>query len=503
MQEKIKALQAQKEAFSLLYVEDNNGLRQNVEKLVDKFFHYIYLAQDGLEGLELFRKHQPQIVITDIKMPKMDGLSLANKIQEINPKTKVIVMSAHDSKEHLHEAIRSNVFRYINKPAKIANLVDTLTETQHAIKREEYYTLFQNQLQDVFHYQHHLVMMFENDVPVLVNQRFLEFFGVEDLKAFQQHHSSLDALLLEHNGFLFSSEETQWYPHAKQFPGKLFHTKVLNRDGEARHLILKLQTIPNKENYTILSFDDITELNLLTLFDSKATKRDQTRQTKETIMKMMKVIHDNAAEVKLHHYYKGLTITNPAVIAQIEEKIVLKTAYTQLKAAHLTKPMIISSEVFPSNILCRTHEAIDFDRQTITLSDMQFAEQSPTERAFIRLEPESDHTVTLFYRDLKIFSESRIVDISERSVKVELYALPAGIKVEENLRISMVLPSARGPLSLNTNAKIYRIDEQRQKFHIVLMLELGDAPLSQLKHYLADRQMALIREFKALDVSAK
>ena len=504
MQQKIVALQEQREAYKLLFIEDNDGLRKNVKQLVEKFFNTIYLAKDGLEGFTLFKEHEPEIVITDIRMPKMDGLTLAGKIRTINPKTKVIILSAYDQKEYLHQAIRHNVFRYINKPAKVTTMVDTLYETQAALKADEHYNLFQNQLQDVFNYQNHLVMMLENDKPVLVNQRFLEFFGIDNLPEFLTRHPSLDPLLLEHNGFLYSTEEEgEWYGRAKKETGKLFHTKITNHQEEHRHLILKLQHIPHKQQYTILSLDDITELNLLMLYDSKTTMEDKRKEAKKTIVKMMQIVKDNHAEVKLHIHYKGLTITNPAVITDAEEDVVLKTTFTELKAAHLVRRIVISSEIFPNDIICESPKHVDFDQQTLTLSKMYFTDRSPTEREFIRLEPESGHSVTLFYKELKVFSETRIVDLSERSVKIRIYALPAGLKVGDDARVSMVLAGTRGPLSINTPATILRIDEFQREFHIVLIFSLSDAFHTQLRNYLADRQMALIREFKALDVTTR
>lgn len=503
MEEKIAALQAQREEFKLLYVEDNEGLRRNVQKLVGRFFEHVFIAKDGMEGFELFKAHEPHIVITDIKMPHMDGLELTKKIHAVNPYTKVIILSAYDTKEHLLQAIEHNVFRYVSKPARVQTMVDTLYDTQNAIKEEESFSIFQNQLQDVFNYQNHLVMMLENDIPTLVNRRFLEFFGIENLSEFTERFPSLDPLLLQHNGFLYSTPEADWYAQAKTSPGKLFHSKIADHTGENHHLILKLQNIPNKQRYTILSLDDITELNLLMLFDSKTTMEDKRKQSKETIIKMMRIVKENAAEVKIHNYYKGLTITNPAVVVGADEHTVLQTTYTQLKAATLVKTVIISSEIFPNDILCHMPDKVDFDAQTLTLSQLQFVERSPTERRFIRLEPEPEHTVTFFYRGLKVFTETRIIDLSECSVKISLQALPPKVAVDDPARVSMVLPDAHGPLPINTEAVITRIDEHPREFHVVLMFELNETHHAQLKHYLAERQMALIREFKALNVASK
>ena len=69
----MKDLQLAARGISILYVEDNESLRNNAAKLLHKFFKNVYVAVDGKEGLAVFKKHRPSIVITDIKMPHMAG----------------------------------------------------------------------------------------------------------------------------------------------------------------------------------------------------------------------------------------------------------------------------------------------------------------------------------------------------------------------------------------------------------------------------------------------
>ena len=61
-----------------------------------KYFHPFYTAYDGAEGLELFKKHRPAIIITDIEMPKMNGLTMSQEILKIDPDVKIIITTAHD-----------------------------------------------------------------------------------------------------------------------------------------------------------------------------------------------------------------------------------------------------------------------------------------------------------------------------------------------------------------------------------------------------------------------
>ena len=75
--------------LSLLYVEDSNGLRHQAEKIFKRFFSNVVSASDGEEGYKLFRENPYDIVITDIKMPKIDGLELIKLIRDINEDVKL------------------------------------------------------------------------------------------------------------------------------------------------------------------------------------------------------------------------------------------------------------------------------------------------------------------------------------------------------------------------------------------------------------------------------
>ncbi|MFT7861092.1 MAG: hypothetical protein ABXS93_09210 [Sulfurimonas sp.] len=283
---------------------------------------------------------------------------------------------------------------------------------------------------------------------------------------------------------------------------KLFHTKIKNYENEYRHLILKAKEVPEKEGHFVLSFDDVTELNLMYLFDSDAARKDSEEQDRESILSLMRVVQNNSTEVKIHNFYKGLTIVNPAVISEVTDKaVVLKMPNPQLKAIQFSKYMTICSEVLPKNVLCRKIKEIDMDSQSVTTNEMTFAAQSVTDRKHIRLEPEKEHKCTLFYKDVKYEGTTTIIDISEVSMKVAIEALPAGVAIDTELKISFNLTVKNQIISLVTDANVYRIDEHPKNYHLVLIYDLNEQSRHKLKDYLASRQMSLIREFKNIDIN--
>ncbi len=130
----LKSLKLHAKGLSVLYVEDNHALRENVATLLLRLFDRVDSASDGQEGLEKFNAHHYSIVITDIKMPHMDGMKLSQKILQMNVGTKVILMSAFDDKEYLFEAIELGVFRFLKKPVSLNDLTQVLHQAVSQLK---------------------------------------------------------------------------------------------------------------------------------------------------------------------------------------------------------------------------------------------------------------------------------------------------------------------------------------------------------------------------------
>ena len=82
--------------LSLLYVEDDDNTREELEYFLRNKVKELYVAKNGQEGLEFFEKYQPDLIITDIQMPVMDGLELIKQISKYNNYINCIILSGHD-----------------------------------------------------------------------------------------------------------------------------------------------------------------------------------------------------------------------------------------------------------------------------------------------------------------------------------------------------------------------------------------------------------------------
>lgn len=113
--------------ISILFVEDDDSLREAILDFLKKKCDTIYWASTGTEGLQHFLTHSPDIVISDIKMPGMDGLEMSEKIKEKAPGTPIIIITAFSEISYLVKAIEIGVDRLIQKPLDRKSLMSAIT----------------------------------------------------------------------------------------------------------------------------------------------------------------------------------------------------------------------------------------------------------------------------------------------------------------------------------------------------------------------------------------
>jgi len=109
-------------ALSLLIIDDNPGSLEMLSSALAQPDLEILTASDPEVGLDLVHSRHPQIVLTDLIMPKMSGMDVLERIMEFDPATEVILMTAHYSTESAVEAIKKGAADYLNKPVSIAAL---------------------------------------------------------------------------------------------------------------------------------------------------------------------------------------------------------------------------------------------------------------------------------------------------------------------------------------------------------------------------------------------
>lgn len=141
--------------FKVFLVEDEIVVREGIRKNIPwEACGYIYSgdAPDGELALPLIRQIQPDLLITDIKMPFMDGLALIELVRKELPATKIIIISGYDDFSYAQQAIRMGVEQYLLKPVVKGKMVEILTALYKKMKTEqqqqEYLARFQREVNE-------------------------------------------------------------------------------------------------------------------------------------------------------------------------------------------------------------------------------------------------------------------------------------------------------------------------------------------------------------------
>lgn len=119
---------ANRHNISVLFVDDNESIRKLYQRLLEKHVNHFYIARNGHHGLELYQQYKPDLVITDINMPVMDGLEMVREIKNLDPNAKIVVMSAYNVKENFIESINLGVDGYLMKPVEAKRLLSLIDE---------------------------------------------------------------------------------------------------------------------------------------------------------------------------------------------------------------------------------------------------------------------------------------------------------------------------------------------------------------------------------------
>jgi len=485
--------------FSLLYIEDNSGLQKQASKIFKKFFPKVFVGQDGEEGLSLYKQHSPDIIVSDIKMPKMNGLEMAKKIKEIDSDARIIITSAFEEKEYLLESIDIGITKYLKKPIPLNELVDALIDVIDKLNEDKDKRLFEHYTKDAFEYQDHILIFIKDDKSLMANKKCLEFFAQENHKIFREFFKNFSKLLLPHENFLYEKDGKNWLETIKEESGKLFNVKLKDSKGKNRHFVLKATKIPDKDGYYILSFDDITELGLLDEENSNLSEEQRKEEDRIKMMSLLHVIKRNKTKVRLYNSYKGLSISNTGTIEEVmSDHIDVKTTYLQQRAVHLEKQTTIESELFPKALECNL-ENVNFQTQIITLNEFLFAPYLPSMQEHVRVMPESTSEIKVYFHASKLPIKINILDISVDSCNLSFESLPAGLKEKSELLIKVKLGSNTSPLELDIKAQVLKTKEYGHEFRVVTLFELETKKKKLLVDYIAKRQMALIREFKGLE----
>jgi two-component system, cell cycle response regulator len=248
--------------INLLYVEDELAIREQFERLLKRVVKDVKSASNGEEGLELFRTYKPDVVMTDIKMPKMNGLEMSRAIREISKSVPIIITTAHSEFEFLVEAIGIGVSDFLPKPVDTEHLIETLQKKSHDIYLEKELEKERKRFETILNFQENMIILTDGIKIVEANKSFFDFFKVSSTEEFARMYGCIDSQFILDGRMIHKIDGESWIHNLIQNKFERNVVKIIDmKSAEERTFIVRASKFPDDdEDLYIVSMSDITEM---------------------------------------------------------------------------------------------------------------------------------------------------------------------------------------------------------------------------------------------------
>lgn len=132
--------------LKILLIEDELLVRNQTEKILSVFFNHVLVAENGIEALKLLETKNPDLILCDIKMPQMDGLTFSKKLRELDTNIPIILLTSYSDQETLLKAVNLGIDGYLLKPIELEQLLETLNRVVKKLEINEHIFSFSNNL---------------------------------------------------------------------------------------------------------------------------------------------------------------------------------------------------------------------------------------------------------------------------------------------------------------------------------------------------------------------
>lgn len=217
--------------MSVLYVEDDEVTKKNLTRFLERRVGRLFVAEDGERGVELFREHKPDILITDIRMPRMDGLTMIRRIREVVDQVPVVITTAYSDVDYLMQAIDLGVDKFIKKPIVHKQLLYTLEQIAVYLQHDYEIQKRNRMIETILDWHPCFVIWTEAANLEYINQHLLGFMGYSDPEDFFQRHKSIHDVIRHGSGHPWGDEKTEeWFQYIIEHPDTDHTVFLKNRD---------------------------------------------------------------------------------------------------------------------------------------------------------------------------------------------------------------------------------------------------------------------------------
>lgn len=240
--------------MTLLYIEDDPQAREAANSLFSEFFDDVIVGFDGEDGARLYASHHNKIdlVITDITMPRMNGIEMIQHIRQINPEVAIIVLSAHNEISFLTQTIEAGVDGYLLKPLNVTQLIRTIgkvVEKLHLRYENTKNSLLLKQYENITNTSSIISKTDAKGVITFVNDKFCQISGFTKEELLGKSHNIIRHPDMPKTAFrdlwkTIKDEKKTWQDIVKNRAknGDTYYVKttvqpILNPDGDVEEYI--------------------------------------------------------------------------------------------------------------------------------------------------------------------------------------------------------------------------------------------------------------------------
>jgi PAS domain S-box-containing protein len=231
--------------LTLLYVEDEEVTRNTFLRSLNRMFGKVLTAENGLEGLKVFKQEKVDVILTDINMPEMTGLELAIEVNQIK-NVPIIILSAYNDSNFLMQAIEAGINHYIVKPVDMKKFREKLSVIAQNIYRdriieEQQQTInFERKMfQTVLDYSPSIMLLSsKNNEIIFLNKYFFDNFGFNSLEEFQRQYKNINQLFISD----FELQNDNWIEIIHQ--KNIQKVEMINKDGDKEIFSIKVTKLP-------------------------------------------------------------------------------------------------------------------------------------------------------------------------------------------------------------------------------------------------------------------
>ncbi len=247
--------------ISVLLAEDDQEIREQLSTFLKRIVGTLHIAENGEMGLEAFKASRPDIVITDIRMPKMDGLEMAKAIKEMDRTVPIIVTTAYNETQFLLNAIEMGLDKYVIKPTDTDILIEAIYACALNLFQKRELEVKTKAIQYILDLNPNFIILSNHEEVEYINQTALNFLGYSSLEDFKMDAQQFDDFFLKLDDISYPVDhDFRWIKYILDDPDKdhiLQFNKLNPLQDCHKTFIITHNSLPEKNKY-IFSFTDIT-----------------------------------------------------------------------------------------------------------------------------------------------------------------------------------------------------------------------------------------------------